>query len=130
MHAWRLRIEYEGTRYGGWQVQPHARTVQGELLKAAETFLAAKVEIGGSGRTDAGVHALNQVAHMRLKANVRPPSAKQIRTGLNQLLPRDINVLDVCPAPANFHARHDATGRYYLYQISTRRTAFGKPFVW
>jgi tRNA pseudouridine38-40 synthase len=128
MRTWRLEIEYEGTRYGGWQKQPHARTVEGELLKAAETFLGAKVELGGSGRTDAGVHALCQVAHMKTPA--RSPNAGQIRTGINRLLPHDINVLGLRPAPPNFHARHDAARRYYLYQISTRRTAFGKSFVW
>jgi tRNA pseudouridine38-40 synthase len=130
MRAWRLEIEYEGTRYGGWQKQPHARTVQGELLKAAEEFFGAGVDLGGSGRTDAGVHALRQVAHMRLKTKSEPPAPRQIQTGLNKLLPHDINVLGVRPAPVNFHARHDALARYYLYQISTRRTAFAKPFVW
>ncbi|MBA3319840.1 MAG: tRNA pseudouridine(38-40) synthase TruA [Pyrinomonadaceae bacterium] len=130
MQSWRLEIEYEGTRYSGWQKQPHARTVQGELLKAAETFLDAKVELGGSGRTDAGVHALGQVAHLKCGTSRQPPSNRQLQIGINNLLPHDINVLGVSPALANFHARHDALGRYYLYQIATRRTAFGKPFVW
>jgi tRNA pseudouridine38-40 synthase len=135
VRVWRLEVEYEGTRYAGWQRQPHARTVQGELVKAAESFLGAEVEVGGAGRTDAGVHALGQVAHVRLKGRVkasreRQPSARQIEAGVNKLLPHDINVLRVSAAPADFHARHDARSRYYLYQISTRRTAFAKPFVW
>lgn len=130
MPAWRLEIEYEGTRYAGWQRQPHARTVQGELARAAEAVLGAEAEVGGSGRTDAGVHALRQVAHLRLKGPARAPSPREMRDGLNKLLPHDINVLALRPAPAHFHARHDARARYYLYQISTRRTAFAKPFVW
>lgn len=132
VRAWRLEIEYEGTRYSGWQRQPHARTVQGELLRAAETFLGEEVEVGGSGRTDAGVHALRQVAHMRLKRPSRgaTPRPAQMLAGLNKLLPHDVNLLGLRAAPAGFHARHDARARYYLYQISTRRTAFGKAFVW
>lgn len=127
---WRLELEYEGTRYAGWQSQPHARTVQGELSKAAEQFLGARVEVGGSGRTDAGVHALRQVAHLKSKPAGGAPDASQLKTGLNKLLPHDINVLRVAAARPNFHARHDARARFYLYQIATRRTAFGKALVW
>jgi tRNA pseudouridine38-40 synthase len=125
----RLEIEYEGTRYAGWQRQPSARTVQGELLKAAEALFGSRVEIGGSGRTDAGVHALAQVAHLRT-SGASQLSTRDVEVGLNRSLPHDINVLSVRPAPPTFHARHDALARYYLYQISTRRTAFAKPFVW
>ncbi|HSK73699.1 MAG TPA: tRNA pseudouridine(38-40) synthase TruA [Pyrinomonadaceae bacterium] len=130
MHTWKLEIEYEGTRYRGWQVQHNAKTVQGELMKAAYQLFSGKVEIGGSGRTDAGVHAIQQVAHLKvaeLKANVTP---RQILYGFNDLLPHDINILKVQNAPENFHARHDAVSRYYFYQISTRRTAFAKNLVW
>lgn len=130
MRVWRLDVEYEGTRYAGWQAQPHARTVQGELQRAAEQFLDARAEVGGSGRTDAGVHALRQVAHLKSKGAGRPPDPAQLRAGLNKLLPHDVNVLRVAPARTGFHARHDAVARYYLYQIATRRTAFGKSFVW
>jgi len=137
--VWRLEVEYEGTRYGGWQRQPNARTVQGELTRAAAEVFGAEVEVGGSGRTDAGVHALGQVAHLKLKGRAKPkfkdreerqPSARQLQAAINQLLPHDINVLRVSAAAPDFHARHDAVARYYLYQISTRRTAFAKPFVW
>ena len=130
MRVWRLEVEYEGTRYAGWQSQPHARTVQGELQRAAEQVLGARAEVGGSGRTDAGVHALRQVAHLRAKVAGRAPDPAQLRAGLNKLLPHDVNVLRVALARADFHARHDARSRYYLYQIATRRTAFGKSFVW
>jgi tRNA pseudouridine38-40 synthase len=130
MPTWKLEIEYEGTRYRGWQIQHNAKTVQGELQIAAYQLFSGKVEIGGAGRTDAGVHAIQQVAHLKvseLKTNVTP---RQIQFGLNDLLPHDINVVKVKNASENFHARHDAVSRSYLYQISTRRTAFAKNFVW
>ncbi len=130
MPTWKLELEYEGTRYRGWQMQHNARTVQGEMQEAARQLFSGKFEIYGSGRTDAGVHAIGQVAHLKvdeLRANVTP---KQIRFGFNDLLPHDINILRVSNAPDNFHARHDAVARYYLYQISRRRTAMAKNFVW
>ena len=130
MPTWKLEIEYEGTRYRGWQIQHNAKTVQGEVENAARKLFSGKFEIYGSGRTDAGVHALRQVAHLKvadLKANVTP---RHIQYGFNDLLPHDINILKVANAPDNFHARRDAVARYYLYQIATRRTAFGKNFVW
>lgn len=130
MQTWKLEIEYDGTRYAGWQRQPHARTVQGELIKAADELFKSKVEIGGSGRTDAGVHALAQVAHLRANVPAKAHAAKHLQSGLNKLLSHDINVLAIRPAPMRFHARHDAVSRCYLYQIATRRTAFGKNYVW
>jgi len=124
----KLYIEYEGTRYSGWQVQKNARTVQGELLDAArKIFNTADVEIYGSGRTDAGVHALRQVAHLDVKTVLGP---EIIRMKLNDELPADINILEVEKTSPTFHARHDAVSRTYLYQISRRRTAFGKRYVW
>ncbi len=130
MHTWKLEIEYEGTRYRGWQIQHNANTIQGEIQKAAYQLFSGKVEIGGAGRTDAGVHAAQQFAHLRvseLKANITP---RQIQFGFNDLLPHDINVKRVLNAPEMFDARRDAVARFYLYQISTRRTAFAKNFVW
>jgi tRNA pseudouridine38-40 synthase len=130
MPTWRLDLEYEGTRYRGWQIQHNAKTVQGELEKAARELFSEKVEIYGAGRTDAGVHALGQVVHLKapkLRANITP---KQIQFGFNDVLPHDININRASNAPDSFHARHDAVARYYLYQISTRRTAFGKSLVW
>jgi tRNA pseudouridine38-40 synthase len=130
MPTWRLDLEYEGTRYRGWQIQHNAKSVQGEMMDAARQLFEAKVDLFGAGRTDAGVHALGQVVHLKvptLRSNVTP---KQIQHGFNDILPHDINVLRVSNAPDSFHARHDAVARYYIYQISTRRSAFGKNFVW
>ena len=130
MKTWKLTLEYDGTKYSGWQEQSNARTVQAQLRKAAEDFLNAEIEIQGSGRTDAGVHAIAQVAHLRAKGKRSFPPPRQILRALNERLPSDICVLDVVEASDTFHARHDAAARTYLYQISTRRTAFFKKYVW
>lgn len=128
MPTWRLKLEYDGTRYRGWQSQKNTdRTVQGTLERAAQELFEEDVTLGGAGRTDAGVHALAQVAHLR--ARKRLPEI-EIERGLNDRLPHDINVLSVEPAPPSFHARHDARSRTYLYRISRRRTALDKRFVW
>ena len=127
MPTYRLTIEYEGTRYSGWQAQGNTqKTVQGHLIRAASQVLG-EVEIGGAGRTDAGVHAAGQVAHLRTKKAVDPLI---LARKTNDLLPHDIHILHAARAGDRFHARHDARSRVYLYQISTRRTAFAKPFVW
>ena len=128
MPAWKLTLEYDGTRYRGWQSQKNTdRTVQGVLARAARELFEEDVALGGAGRTDAGVHALAQVAH--LKARRKLPEA-EIERGLNDRLPFDVNVLSVEPAAPTFHARHDAVSRTYLYRISRRRTAFDKRWVW
>jgi tRNA pseudouridine38-40 synthase len=144
----KLVIEYAGTRYSGWQIQKNARTVQGEIDRAVRQVLASsgngpapgsgdargrgrdgrpEFELYGSGRTDAGVHALAQVAHLEVYTALPPES---LRRRLNEELPADINIRAIAKVPHRFHARHDAIARTYLYQISRRRTAFGKPFVW
>jgi tRNA pseudouridine38-40 synthase len=124
----KITLEFEGTRYSGWQIQQNARTVQGELAGAfAEVFGTRQFDFMGSGRTDAGVHALAQVAHLDVKTMLGP---EIIRQKANDLLPPDINIIEVEKAKPSFHARHDAEARRYLYQISRRRTAFGKRYVW
>jgi tRNA pseudouridine38-40 synthase len=128
MSRFKLTVEYVGTRYRGWQIQKNARTVQGELaLAAREATGRGDFELMGSGRTDAGVHALAQVAHLDVATTLEP---HRLRMALNDALPADINVLSASRVPRRFHARHDAVGRSYLYQIARRRTAFGKPLVW
>jgi tRNA pseudouridine38-40 synthase len=126
--SWKLVLEYEGTRYRGWQTQKNAdRTVQAVLAHAARDLLGEDAAVGGSGRTDAGVHALAQVAHLKARKALPP---RQVLEGLNDRLPFDVNVLSVEHAPPKFHARHDAVARTYLYRISRRRTAFDKRLVW
>ena len=124
----KLFIEYEGTRYSGWQRQENAKTIQGSIVQAArEIFGDDYLDFQGSGRTDSGVHALCQVAHLDVKTVLAP---EIIRMKLNDMLPHDITILEVEKTNKEFHARHDTTSRSYVYQISRRRTAFGKNFVW
>jgi len=128
MPRYRLTIEYAGTRYSGWQIQKNAKTVQGELHRALHTALGqAPFETYGSGRTDAGVHALAQVAHADIGPTL-PPATLVAR--VNDALPADINVIAAERVSPRFHARHSAVARTYLYQIARRRTAFAKPYVW
>jgi tRNA pseudouridine38-40 synthase len=128
MARFKLTIEYAGTRYSGWQIQQNAKTVQGEISRAVRTVTRrSDFELYGSGRTDAGVHALAQVAHLDVAVSL---PAETLRLRLNDELPSDINILAALVVTHRFHARHDALGRRYLYQIARRRTAFAKAFVW
>src|SRR4029434_312994 len=113
MPRFKLTLEYAGTRYSGWQIQKNARTVQGEVDRAVRTVTArTDFELYGSGRTDAGVHAVAQVAHLDVSTTL---SAELLaRRGSPPLVP----------------ARTTTPPRRYLYQIARRRTAFAKPFVW
>ncbi len=133
MATYRLTVEYEGTRYHGWQEQQNARSVAGELRRAIQEALEARgdgnslKELGGAGRTDAGVHALAQAVHLRLALRTDPEA---LRRAVNDRLPADIHARELAPAAAAFHARHSALARSYLYQVSRRRTALAKRYVW
>jgi tRNA pseudouridine38-40 synthase len=124
----KLTIEYAGTRYSGWQIQKNARTVQGEIERAVREATGVRdFELYGSGRTDAGVHACAQVAHLDIDATL-PPDL--LRRRINDALPSDINILRADTVRHKFHARHDARARSYVYNVARRRTSFAKPFVW
>ena len=125
--TYRLDVEYDGTGFHGWQIQQNARSVAGELSRAIQEAGGELRELGGSGRTDAGVHALGQVAYLRLSAAAEP---EQLLLGVNDALPNGIHVTGLVRAADRFHARHDAVRRSYLYQIQRRRTAFSRRFVW
>jgi tRNA pseudouridine38-40 synthase len=128
MARFKVFIEYAGTKYSGWQIQKNARTVQGELTRViAEVTGQNQFELYGSGRTDAGVHALEQIAHLDIITAI---PAETLRRRVNDALPSDIHILKMELTQRKFHARHDAVSRSYLYQISRRRTAFAKHFVW
>ena len=128
MPRFKLVIEYTGTRYSGWQIQKNARTVAGEIERAVhEATRRGEFELYGAGRTDAGVHALAQVAHLEIYTDLPPHT---LRHRINDGLPSDIYIRRIDKAPHRFHARHDAEARSYLYQISRRKTAFFKPYVW
>ncbi len=128
MQRFKLYVEYQGTRYSGWQIQKNARTVQGEIQAAiTRTTGANHFELYGSGRTDAGVHALRQVAHLDLDVSL---PAEVLRLRVNDDLPSDIHILAIERVDPRFHARHHAVARSYLYQVARRRTAFGKKLTW
>jgi tRNA pseudouridine38-40 synthase len=130
MQTFRLILEYDGSRYSGWQEQINARTVQGELKLAVQDLFRTDVEVQGAGRTDAGVHAVGQVAHLKIRDKAPALPASKILRELNERLPATIAIVDVAEVPPRFHARHDAVSRAYFYQISTRKAALSKRFVW
>lgn len=110
-----IKVEYDGTNYGGWQRQRNALTVQ-EVLEAALKGMAGNpVAVTGASRTDAGVHARGQVAHFDAELSVPP---HKLFLAMNTRLPPDIRVCASCEAPEGFHARFDAEGKRYLYAIS------------
>lgn len=110
----RLLVEYDGTGFAGWQRQDQQRTIQGCLEEAFQKMLGQPVLVRGAGRTDAGVHALGQVASVELASRI--PNLGFLR-GLNTHLPPQIAVLDVADMPSGWNARHDARGKIYRYEV-------------
>ncbi len=127
-HRYCLTLEYDGTNFSGWQKQTDARTVQGDLHKAAvRVFGEVPLDIEGCGRTDAGVHALEYIAHLEV-AGAMPP--EEVVWRLNETLPKDIAVRAVEAVDSRFHARHSCLARSYVYQLRNRKSAFGKRYSW
>ena len=115
MYNYKLTIQYDGTRYRGWQVQGNTdQTIQGKVEGVLSRLTGQPVELHGSGRTDAGVHALGQVANVKL---LRPFDPSELLRELNRYLPADIGVIAVEPAPERFHARLNAHSKTYRYRI-------------
>jgi tRNA pseudouridine38-40 synthase len=125
----RLLLEYDGTRYHGWQRQKNAVTIQETLEEALERLTGEKVALIGSGRTDAGVHALGQVANFRVISNI---PIKAYHDGLNSLLPPDIAVLAAAEVPPEFHSRKSACAKTYEYRILNRpnRSPLNRDYAW
>ncbi|HEV2215641.1 MAG TPA: tRNA pseudouridine(38-40) synthase TruA [Terracidiphilus sp.] len=124
MQTWRLTLAYDGTDYCGWQVQPGERTIQGELQAALRRVTGEAPLPQGSGRTDAGVHALGQVTSFTLAARI---PAENLERALNRTLPEAIRVLEARVAAENFHARHSAVAKTYEYRVF--RGAVCPPFM-
>jgi tRNA pseudouridine38-40 synthase len=115
MNNYRLTIQYDGARYKGWQrLGNNDNTIQGKIESVLSEMLGKEIEIIGCSRTDAGVHALNQVANFTIDENLTEPKVKKY---LNQYLPNDISVTNVELAPERFHARYNSKAKTYLYKI-------------
>lgn len=126
---YRIELSYDGSRYAGWQKQPDSPTVQGELERALSTLFRSEIEIMGSGRTDAGVHAEHQVAHFDGPILPEFDSLRFLHS-LRGLLKKDILVSTIKPVHQDFHARFDATSRMYRYQISNEHNVFNDRYTW
>ena len=112
-----LKIEYDGTRYSGWQIQPNGITVQEEIEKAIEKLTGEQVNIVGSGRTDSGVHAEGQVAHFDTQSSI---PAEKFAPALNGVLPKDIKIIMSKQVGEDFHARFSAKRKTYRYTVYER----------
>ncbi len=127
MQNYKLILEYDGGKFSGWQRQPDARTVQEEIEKAFQQVLGYAVGIVGSGRTDTGVHARGQVAHVHLNSEI---AEAEILSFLQGVLPGDIVCRAVEKMPEKFHARYDAKLRTYSYTITQKKIAIGRTYAW
>ena len=127
LQRYRLEIEYDGSAFVGWQVQTNGRSVQDVLEQALGKLYGCTIRVHGAGRTDTGVHASGQVAHIDV-----PPryDANVIRNALNGHLPADVSVHGATPVDQNFHARFSASSREYVYTISHRRVSIDRGKVW
>jgi tRNA pseudouridine38-40 synthase len=114
MPRYKLTIEYDGAPFRGWQLQDSLPTVQGAMEAAVKAMTGEEVRVHGSGRTDAGVHALAQVASFALTSPIPPPN---LHRALNRALPPSIRIMEATHAPSGFHARHSAIGKQYEYRI-------------
>ena len=123
----KLTLEYDGTDFAGWQVQPNQRTVQEELEKALFELTGEKIRVTAAGRTDAGVHALGQVVSFRTGSSYPPETFKK---ALNGITPKDMLVHDAERVPDRFCARRWATERTYRYRLSWSERAIGRQYVW
>lgn len=129
MQNYKLLIQYEGTRYKGWQSQESTeQTIQGKLTRILERMTGEEVDLQGAGRTDAGVHARGQAAHVKLRTKLSP---EEIGSYLNQYLPEDIAVLEVTPVDSRFHSRLHAVEKTYIYRIWNSRVpdVFARRYV-
>jgi len=123
----KLEIEYDGTNFHGWQMQPKLRTVQGEIQEKLETILGHEVNLIGAGRTDVGVHALGQVANFETTSKLAQNS---IMNGLNGLLPGDIAIKEIEEVDLDFNSRYWAKSRLYNYRIHLGKSAILRNYVW
>jgi tRNA pseudouridine38-40 synthase len=129
MRRIRLTLQYDGTGYHGWQIQPNAITIQSTITEAIKRIIGEDVSVTAAGRTDAGVHALGQIAAFSTVSNL--DIAVMLRA-LNAVIPDDIRVMDACDVPLDFHPRYDAKSKTYLYIIALGQviSPFISKYVW
>lgn len=127
MQRWKLTIEYDGSEFSGWQRQKKGRTVQQELEAALSTLFSEEINIMGQGRTDSGVHAEGQVAHVDLPGHV---DCERVLSAMRGLLPHDMAVIGAEEVSDDFHARFDAVSRCYRYQLTTRPVPLKRHLHW
>jgi tRNA pseudouridine38-40 synthase len=129
MQTIKLLIEYDGTNYQGWQVQPKGSTIQGVIEEKLKLLTGENIRLSGSGRTDSGAHALGQVAHFKTESRM---DVRSIQKGLNSLLPPDIVIKKVEEVRENFHARKQSKSKTYEYRILNQpfRSAFHRCYAW
>ena len=123
----KLLLEYDGTNFAGWQIQPDQRTVQSETENALQKILQHPVKLIAAGRTDAGVHATGQVAGFTTTSGL---DISRIKKAVNAVLPGDITILDISEVNPGFNARFDAGSRTYRYTISDRKLSIGRKYTW
>ncbi len=121
MYNYKLTLQYDGTRYAGWQIQENALSIQEEIKNSIEQIIRENINLIGAGRTDAGVHALGQVANFKSEKNLEPHKFKY---SLNSVLPDDISVAAIEKVDEEFHARFSAKRRSYIYLISKSKSPF------
>ena len=129
MQKYKMTIVYDGTSYSGWQIQPNAVTIQEILQNTLEVILRSKISVIGAGRTDAGVHALGQVAHFQHAEEI---DLYRFLASVNGVLPKNIRVTEVEPVPPSFHARYSAVNKRYHYHLSLGRVQdpFKRLYSW
>ncbi len=121
MNNYKMKIQYDGTSYSGWQIQNNADTVQKQIINAVNLILKENVNLIGSGRTDSGVHALGQIANFRTEIDI---DLYKFKHSLNAVLPMDISVISIERTGEEFHSRFDAKKRMYVYLFSGYKSPF------
>ena len=127
MNNYKLKIQYDGSGYSGWQFQKNAPSIQQTVADTIKIILKEEVNLIGSGRTDAGVHALGQVANFKTESE---PEIRRFVHSMNSILPKDIAVVSMKTAAENFHSRFDAKKRSYIYLIGKNKSPFYHPYTY
>ncbi|MCX6151644.1 MAG: tRNA pseudouridine(38-40) synthase TruA [Ignavibacteriales bacterium] len=127
MNNYKLKIQYDGTNYAGWQIQNYTPTVQQTIADAIKILLKEELQLIGAGRTDAGVHALGQVANFKTENEI---DLYKFKHSLNSILPNDVSIVDITKVDENFHSRFSAKKRCYLYFISKHKSPFYEKFTY